>query len=1082
MRVGLVVGAALLHLAVASDLFAYVVDQRTVNGQFVNNTTYDRACHKYAGGDFYYYFSYTDSQYYTGRKLHLFIFFGAAEGEAGRYSVKATISPTYRGIAVQGGCVVCSCQDSSTSRQFYPRIEAGPPTTEVYRVSSLSYDKYASLARSLGMPVRPNSFAQYGHVEIDLSGGGSASVSNVSTGSCPGGICPSLPLQQKYVTWKTASNISIVGVPEEKCDDFVDNNGNGLVNEVCRGCSENGVQTGSTTELASGNLTQSVPLLAFDRRPTSLSLTAAYNSQDTEVGPLGRGWTHTYARRITGDNEVTLALVDAQGGYSFYRKEGADTYYPLTRGGTQDRIVKAADGTYERIFPDGGRWRFSAAGNLMELRDRTGRTITLTYTAGLLAEARDSVGRSFTFTYDANQRLVQVADSAGRTVSFAYDPTATYLTTIVDAGGGSWEFTYDADGRMATKQTPRGSVTAYAYDAQGRLTQVTDPRGVVKQLVYDPVQKTTQIIDAGGATRVQQWDGRLDVPLSVTDPTGRAVAYTYDTAGNRLTATDPAGGVTSYTYDSENRLLTSANPAGETTTLTYDPTTNQVASQTGPDGLVTSYTYDPSGNLLTSTDPAGGVASYAYDGHGNVTQVTNAAGQTTTFTYDALDQLVQLVDPAGVATTFAYDAAGYLREVTRGPGLTTTSVYDALGRLLSLTTPLGHQTTYTYDAAGNRLSQTDPLGRVTQYAYDARNAPILVTAPDGSETAYAYDDLGRMVSLTDANGRVTTYAYDAAGRLLSQTGPLGDVTTATYDARGQLATRTDPRGQQIEYRYDAAGRLVEKRLPDGTIEQHVYDSTGRLTSAGNATITYTYGYDSAGRLTSVTDSRGYVVGYGYDASSRRTTLTYPGGQVLTYGYDAAGRLALLSEASSGRTATFAYDTLGRRSRLDLPNGTRVFYTYDGGSRLVGLTHETSVGAMLEEFTYAYNAAGERTSETDLTATRAHAYDLVGRLTEVVETPAGSSQGQVVEAYTYDAVGNRLTGPGAADTSTYNAGHQLLVGPAASYTYDANGNRTVRSGGAGTTTYTWDPQDRLVQVSITPAQGPSTTVTFAYDHR
>ena len=47
---------------------------------------------------------------------------------------------------------------------------------------------------------------------------------------------------------------------------------------------------------------------------------------------------------------------------------------------------------------------------------------------------------------------------------------------------------------------------------------------------------------------------------------------------------------------------------------------------------------------------------------------------------------------------------------------------------------------------------------------------------------------------------------------------------------------------------------------------------------------------------------------------------------------------------------------------------------------------------------------------------------------------------------------------------------------------ANGNRTVRSGGAGTTTYTWDPQDRLVQVSITPAQGPSTTVTFAYDHR
>ncbi len=393
--------------------------------------------------------------------------------------------------------------------------------------------------------------------------------------------------------------------------------------------------------------------------------------------------------------------------------------------------------------------------------------------------------------------------------------------------------------------------------------------------------------------------------------------------------------------------------------------------------------------------------------------------------------------------------------------------------------PFPHRPPPPWLSQGNR--GVHETGARSKYAYDARNAPTLVTAPDGSETAYAHDDLGRLVSLTDANGRVTTYGYDAAGRLLSQTGPLGDVTAATYDARGQLATRTDPRGQQIEYRYDAAGRLVEKRLPDGTSEQHVYDSTGRLTSAASATITYTFGYDSAGRLTSVTDSRGYVVGYGYDVSGRRTSLTYPGGQVLTYGYDAAGRPALLSE-SSGRTAAFTYDTLGRRSRLDLPNGTRVLYTYDGGSRLVGLTHETSAGATLDQFTYAYNTAGERTSEADLAATRAYAYDLVGRLTEVVETPAGSSQGQVVEAYTYDAVGNRLTGPGAADDSTYNAGHQLLAGPAASYTYDANGNRTVRSSGAGTTTYTWDPQDRLVQVSIAPAQGAWTTVTFAYDHR
>jgi RHS repeat-associated protein len=176
--------------------------------------------------------------------------------------------------------------------------------------------------------------------------------------------------------------------------------------------------------------------------------------------------------------------------------------------------------------------------------------------------------------------------------------------------------------------------------------------------------------------------------------------------------------------------------------------------------------------------------------------------------------------------------------------------------------------------------------------------------------------------------------------------------------------------------------------------------------------------------------------------------------------------------------TFTYDTVGRRARVEFPNGTRALYGYDAAGRLTGLTHQTSAGATLEQFRYAYNAAGERTTVTTLAQTASYGYDLVGRLTGVTAAPTGP---QPSEAFTYDAVGNRLTGPTAAQGYSYNAGHQLLTGPTAQYAYDLNGNRTQKIDPLATRTYTWDAQDRLRQAVVSTAIGTA-TVTMAYDHR
>ena len=83
---------------------------------------------------------------------------------------------------------------------------------------------------------------------------------------------------------------------------------------------------------------------------------------------------------------------------------------------------------------------------------------------------------------------------------------------------------------------------------------------------------------------------------------------------------------------------------------------------------------------------------------------------------------------------------------------------------------------------------------------------------------------------------------------------------------------------------------------------------------------------------------------------------------------------------------------------------------------------------------------------------------------------------MAEAYTYDPVGNRLTGP-HHDTFTYDRADRLTADEHHTYTYDRNGNlveqRNKRT--RAVTAYSYDAEDRLLRVVT-----PSADVEFQYD--
>jgi RHS repeat-associated protein len=222
---------------------------------------------------------------------------------------------------------------------------------------------------------------------------------------------------------------------------------------------------------------------------------------------------------------------------------------------------------------------------------------------------------------------------------------------------------------------------------------------------------------------------------------------------------------------------------------------------------------------------------------------------------------------------------------------------------------------------------------------------------------------------------------------------------------------------------------------------------------------------------------------------------------------------------------FAYDTLGRRTKLTYPNGVTTTYSYDSIGRLTNLLTQyaelkdqgkkrppTLKLHTLDSFTYTHDKAGNRLTKTDThtetdTDTK-YTYDAIYRLLQSTPVKIGHNGKErefehKSEIFTYDAVGNRLTGPKDKLSYTYNTANQLTEltkvplnkrgkgvledeqENKVEYTYDKNGNlikkvefdddRQIKK----TTLYSYDFESRLTKVEI-QKKDKVKIITFTYN--
>ncbi|CAN5328982.1 hypothetical protein BH23ACT9_BH23ACT9_08070 [soil metagenome] len=327
-----------------------------------------------------------------------------------------------------------------------------------------------------------------------------------------------------------------------------------------------------------------------------------------------------------------------------------------------------------------------------------------------------------------------------------------------------------------------------------------------------------------------------------------------------------------------------------------------------------------------------------------------------------------------------------------------------------------------------------------------------VQESDGiAPTVYGYDELDRVTSTTDGTGHETVLGYDAGNRV-------------------NLVTYAD--GSRLSYDYDGVGNLIARY--DSVINAsttYTYDALNRLTTEtapGEDTITY--GYDSASRMVSYTDGGG-TTSYEYGWGSLLTKVTDPAGAVTTYQI----------ETAPGTPESYHPPF---PPKIFYPNGVTVTNTPDMAGRLLDTTATDAAGTVLLHRQYIYTTP-DTVVQTDLVHTEVdhvadtstvYTYDALDRLTRA--RTSDRSSGAVINEYryTYDAAGNRTTSYGARDgvtvSETSNEVNQLTQRGDTTFAYDRNGNMTASSDG-----FTGEYNAKNQTTSLTPPDGAAITATY-----
>ncbi|MPZ20816.1 MAG: hypothetical protein GEV06_23335 [Luteitalea sp.] len=775
------------------------------------------------------------------------------------------------------------------------------------------------------------------------------------------------------------------------------------------------------------------------------------------------------------DSKERLTLVRDAHGYALHTATGSIFRFAASRDKSQPQVLASVEDRNGNAL----ELAYDASRRLTAIRDSAGRVISLeSDAAGRLntiwvPDPEDPNLRqpAVSYRYSAQGDLVEVRDAVGNATRYEY--VNHLLIRETDRGGLSFRFAYDGSGPGARCIHTWGDgglfTRALAYDLEAGMTIVTDSYEQLMTYYWNPAGLVERMVTAYGEEKQFVWDDNNNL-IAEIDPLGNTTTFDFDEWGNRTKVTDALGASTKSVYNAFHQPREEINAAGDTWKYGYDHRGN-LASVINPLGRAIRYVHDSRGLPLEIDDAAGGISRLTWDERGDLVRFSDTHGATTQFLYDALGRLTASVDALGQRRAFSYDAVGQLIRIDHPDGSCEQFAYDALRRLIAYADPLGHTRQFRYASGDRPIERIDSTRRI-RFEYDLENRLVGIVNQNGARYSLKYDANDNLISEVGFDGRTNRYEYNSAGQLIR---------------RREGGASADTPEHVIEYVRDSLGRLQRKILPDGGAE-FAYDAVGRLVQATNASCDVSFRYDEIGNLLEERQGE-YSMIHEYDAIGNRARTTYPQGEVVTFDFEAPGHVRAIG--LDGRTiATIQRDALYReRSRTQ--GAVESTYDYDPVGRLK--QHRTRNGAsLLFSREYGYDLAGRLTEVTDSEQGRTSmAYDALGRLTHMLspqarEVLAFDPADNLIDAnaplaggavlnnrlityrgirFEYDVFGNIAAKRSSADRTDhfrYDSEHQLLETVChrsgsterTEYAYDALGRRIAKRTDGAKVEFVW----------------------------
>jgi RHS repeat-associated protein len=484
-------------------------------------------------------------------------------------------------------------------------------------------------------------------------------------------------------------------------------------------------------------------------------------------------------------------------------------------------------------------WKYDAAGNVVERKDRDGCVYRQEIVSWNLIGAKvDPLGNTTRYSFTPREKVKRIVDAGGTVSEYEHD-AKDRLIRVWYQGLLMEEYDLELGDRVVEKRDRNGQVLVryephrnglvgvcklasgethtFDYDEHGRHTRVTtDLHDVRMQSLPDG----RRFEDSRNGLGVSHWF-LGDTPLRTRVLSRFEIGYV-DEGNGGLRVTDPTGRVHRFRHDGSGVLV------------------RELGNQTRE-----LQQYDEEGRLLgrilerrtgQGAVPAWTVR-YAYTPEGDLVQVRDSLRGLSTYTCDAAHRLVEERTPAGKRLRYELDAAG---NVLRKPGLE-----------------------WSHPAPGNRLHAAND----ETFTYDERDNLAMRESAARGTIRYVRDSLDRLIRVEDGQGEAWTAEYDALGRR-ARCGRGTRQTEFYWDGR-RLAAEVSPEGRLRVYVYTGHDALVPFMFVD-------FDSKEAPRESGRPYFVF---HDQVGMPLHIEDAQARVVWWAERVDPYGAVEVRPGAEV-----------------------------------------------------------------------------------------------------------------------------------------------------------------------------------------------------------